>query len=58
VARTALVLGPEGPGLAARELARCDRVVRIPMAESVDSLNVASAGAILMHWLEAGMAPR
>ncbi|HJV22889.1 MAG TPA: RNA methyltransferase [Holophagaceae bacterium] len=47
-ARTALVLGPEGPGLSPVDLARCDRTVRIPMAEGVDSLNVAAAGAILM----------
>jgi len=53
-ARTALVLGPEGPGLPERDLARCDRIVRIPMADGVDSLNVAAAGAILMHWLVAG----
>jgi len=52
-ARTALVLGPEGPGLAPGELARCGRIVRIPMAEGVDSLNVAAAGAILMHWMVA-----
>jgi tRNA G18 (ribose-2'-O)-methylase SpoU len=52
-ARTALVLGPEGPGLGAAELARCDFSVRIPMAEGVDSLNVAAAGAILMHRLGA-----
>jgi tRNA G18 (ribose-2'-O)-methylase SpoU len=51
--RTALVLGGEGPGLAPGELARCARVVRIPMAEGVDSLNVAAAGAILMHWMTA-----
>jgi len=51
--RTALVLGGEGPGLAAAELARCAQAVRIPMAEGVDSLNVAAAGAILMHWLTA-----
>jgi tRNA G18 (ribose-2'-O)-methylase SpoU len=57
-ARTALVLGAEGPGLPERELARCDRIVRIPMAEGVDSLNVAAAGAILMHWLVAGGAGR
>ncbi len=44
----ALVLGPEGPGLSAEELGRCDRTVRIPMAAGVDSLNVAAAGAILM----------
>jgi tRNA G18 (ribose-2'-O)-methylase SpoU len=50
---TALVLGPEGPGLPAAALARCHRAVRIPMAEGVDSLNVAAAGAILMHWLTA-----
>ena len=52
--RTALVLGAEGPGLPDRELARCDRTVRIPMAEGVDSLNVAAAGAILMHWMLTG----
>ena len=51
--RTALVLGGEGPGLAPGELARCARVVRSPMAEGVDSLNVAAAGAILMHWMTA-----
>jgi tRNA G18 (ribose-2'-O)-methylase SpoU len=56
--RTALVLGPEGPGLAAGDLARCDRAVRIPMAEGVDSLNVAAAGAILMHWLGLDRGPR
>ena len=49
--RTALVLGPEGPGLGPGERARCDRTVRIPMAEGVDSLNVAAAGAILMYRL-------
>ena len=49
----ALVLGAEGPGLPDREHARCDRTVRIPMAEGVDSLNVAAAGAILMHWMTA-----
>lgn len=47
--RAALVLGPEGPGLAPEDLARCDRTVVIPMAAGVDSLNVAAAGAILMH---------
>jgi len=55
--RTALVLGPEGPGLAPEALARCERTVRIPMAEGVDSLNVAAAGAILMHRLMTGERP-
>lgn len=45
---TALVLGPEDCGLDAAALAQCDRVVMIPMARAVDSLNVAAAGAILM----------
>ncbi|BDU71616.1 TrmH family RNA methyltransferase [Mesoterricola silvestris] len=48
-ARTALVLGPEGPGLSPEDLARCGRAVSIAMAPGVDSLNVAAAGAILMH---------
>jgi tRNA G18 (ribose-2'-O)-methylase SpoU len=47
--RSALVLGPEGAGLSPEDLARCGRAVRIPMAPGVDSLNVAAAGAILMH---------
>ncbi|MFN8010022.1 MAG: RNA methyltransferase [Holophagaceae bacterium] len=49
--RVALVLGQEGPGLDEAWLARCDRRVRIPMRGGVDSLNVAAAGAILMHEL-------
>ncbi len=48
-ARTALVLGQEGPGLDDAWLARCDRRVRIPMQGGVNSLNVAAAGAILMY---------
>jgi len=48
-ARTALVLGPEDRGLDSRWLALCDRHVRIPMSRGMDSLNVAAAGAILMH---------
>jgi tRNA G18 (ribose-2'-O)-methylase SpoU len=47
--RTALVLGPEDRGLDDAWLQRCDQVVRIPMANAMDSLNVAAAGAILMH---------
>lgn len=46
--RCALVMGPEDTGLEAAQLARCDRVVAIPMAGGMDSLNVAAAGAILM----------
>lgn len=52
--RTALVLGPEDKGLDADWLARCDRHVVIPMARAMDSLNVAAAGAILMHRMAPG----
>ena len=44
--RLALVLGTEGEGLSPRTIARCDLVVRIPMARGVDSLNVAAASAV------------
>ncbi|MBS0474066.1 MAG: RNA methyltransferase [Proteobacteria bacterium] len=47
--RCALLLGPEGSGLDPAWLLRCDRRVVIPMANAVDSLNVAAAGAILMY---------
>ena len=49
--QTALVLGPEAHGLDAAWLERCDRLVAIPMANRMDSLNVAAAGAILMFKL-------
>ncbi len=52
--RTALVLGPEGHGLDAAWLAHCDHHVVIPMARSMDSLNVAAAGAILMFRMMGG----
>lgn len=55
--RCALVLGPEDRGLGADHLARCDRTVAIPMASGMDSLNVAAAGAILMHRLTGLRAP-
>ncbi len=44
--RLALVLGAEGHGLKPATLAETDRVVRIPMAGDVDSLNVAAAAAV------------
>ncbi len=44
--RLAWVLGTEGHGLRAGTVAAVDRVVRIPMAGGVDSLNVASAAAV------------
>jgi tRNA G18 (ribose-2'-O)-methylase SpoU len=42
----AVLLGAEGPGLTQGALAAADEWVRIPMAEGVDSLNIATAGAV------------
>jgi tRNA G18 (ribose-2'-O)-methylase SpoU len=50
--RFALLLGAEGPGLTAETKALCDARVTIPMAAGADSLNVATAGAILLHHLQ------
>ncbi len=44
--RLALLLGAEGPGLTDEALAGSDVQLRIPMAAGVDSLNVATAGAV------------
>lgn len=44
--KVAVVLGSEGPGLTEAALAAADQSVRIPMATGIDSLNVATAGAI------------
>ncbi len=49
----ALLLGAEGPGLSPGALDAADVVVPIPMAEGVDSLNVATAAAVAFHALAA-----
>lgn len=49
--KVALLLGSEGDGLSPRALAVCDLRVRIPMAEGVDSLNVAAAAAVACYAL-------
>lgn len=48
-ARTAIVLGSEGPGLDREVAAACDARVRIAMKGGADSLNVAVAAALFMH---------
>lgn len=48
-ARTVLVLGAEGPGLAPATVATADRRVTIPMHAPMDSLNVGHAAAIAIH---------
>jgi tRNA G18 (ribose-2'-O)-methylase SpoU len=47
----ALILGNEEEGVPPEVLERCDDVVRIEMEPGVASFNVATAGAIVMHWL-------
>ncbi|MBQ6878176.1 MAG: RNA methyltransferase [Oscillospiraceae bacterium] len=44
--KLAIVLGTEGDGLSAKTIADCDYTVKIPMANGVDSLNVAAASAV------------
>ena len=49
--RVALLLGTEGRGLSAAWLSAADHHVTIPMTPAVDSLNVATAAAILAYRL-------
>ncbi|HYD54807.1 MAG TPA: RNA methyltransferase [Gemmatimonadaceae bacterium] len=48
-ARLALVVGNEGNGLDSRTRARADRLVALPIASTVESLNVAVAAGILLY---------
>ena len=52
-AGVALLFGAEGPGLTPAALAAADEVVCIPMADGVDSLNVATAAAVAFARLTA-----
>ncbi|WP_054056229.1 RNA methyltransferase [Alloactinosynnema sp. L-07] len=52
--RVAVLLGSEGPGLTEEAIAAADAAVRIPMAGGVDSLNVATAGAVAFYALGEG----
>jgi tRNA G18 (ribose-2'-O)-methylase SpoU len=51
VPRVALLLGTEGQGLTGDVLALVDRHVHIPMANGIDSLNIAAACAIACYAL-------
>jgi tRNA G18 (ribose-2'-O)-methylase SpoU len=44
-----IVLGSEGGGICPEVLAACDEAVAIPMANGVDSLNVAAAAAVFFY---------
>lgn len=45
--KLAILLGTEGDGLLSQTINTSDYVVKIPMKEGVDSLNVAAAGAVI-----------
>jgi tRNA G18 (ribose-2'-O)-methylase SpoU len=47
-----IVFGAEGHGISPDVLALCDAYVTIPMKEGVDSLNVASASAVILYHLQ------
>jgi TrmH family RNA methyltransferase len=44
-----LVMGSEGPGLSGATTAVCTRLVRIPMAGSLDSLNLSVATGLALY---------
>jgi TrmH family RNA methyltransferase len=46
---TVVILGQEGAGLPQDIMADIDLNVRIPMAETIDSLNVATAAAVILY---------
>ncbi|MBW7889260.1 MAG: RNA methyltransferase [Bacteroidetes bacterium] len=46
--KSCIVLGAEGNGISEELLSLCDEFVTIPMKTGIDSLNVASAGAVML----------
>jgi TrmH family RNA methyltransferase len=48
-APTLLMMGSEGPGLSPALAAACSRLVKIPMAGRLDSLNLAVATALMLY---------
>jgi TrmH family RNA methyltransferase len=51
---TLLLMGSEGPGLSPELSAACTRLVRIPMAGRIDSLNLAVATALMLYEIRRG----
>ncbi|MDD8018690.1 MAG: RNA methyltransferase, partial [Bacteroidota bacterium] len=47
--KTCIVLGAEGTGISNEVLHLCDEFVSIPMRKGIDSLNVASASAVMLY---------
>jgi RNA methyltransferase, TrmH family len=54
--KAAIVVGSEGAGLSDEVVAHCDARVSIPMATTVESLNVATAAAVLVYAARRGRA--
>jgi len=46
---TVIMLGQESSGLSAEDLVDFDHRVRIPMVETIDSLNVATSAAVFLY---------
>ena len=46
IPKLAIYLGTEDTGLTDQAISQCDYIARIPMAEGIDSLNVAAAAAV------------
>ncbi len=51
---TLLLMGGEGPGLSAELSAACTRLVKIPMAGRLDSLNLAVATGLMLYEIAKG----
>lgn len=47
--RMGILFGNEAQGLDSDSIAACNRRVRIPMRQGIDSLNVAVAAGIFLH---------